>query len=182
MRTLVTYFSILMVATCARASERAPEDTVYAFYAWVLAHPANALPSPEQRSELAKLLTPSTLRLVDAALRTEAECIAAAPPGDKPDVLEGDLFVGNYEGATEVAYGESVRRGDTVRVDATLLYLDPRFPKADKHRAWVWKDQLELHLVGEHWYVHDVHFAEKQSLIGRLKSYVEEGALSCTGP
>lgn len=171
-----------MIATCARADVQAPEDTVHAFYAWVLAHSAYGLPSPEQHTALADILSPDTLGLLDAALHTEAKCIAATSPGDKPDVLEGDLFVGNYEGATEVAYGESVRRGDTVRVETMLLYVDPGFPKAHQHRAFAWSNQLELRLVGERWYVYDVHFANKQSLIGRLKAYIAEGARSCTGP
>lgn len=50
---LLSMFCIL--AFQAEAQESMPEETAHAFYAWVLMHPASALPSPKERVQLAKI-------------------------------------------------------------------------------------------------------------------------------
>lgn len=42
----------------------------------------------------------------------EVRCVKVAPIGDKPLIIEGDLFVGNYEGASEVVYGSTYQEGE----------------------------------------------------------------------
>jgi hypothetical protein len=162
------------------APAQAPEEAMRAFYAWALAHPSRALPSARQRTELANVLAPDLLRLLKAASETEARCLKSAPKGEKPLLMEGDLFVGNHEGATEVAYGEPRRRGETAIVESDLLYIDKRFPRAHKNRARAWKDQLELRLQGARWLVQDVHFPQDRSLAAELKAYIDEGRRSCS--
>jgi len=93
--------------------------------------------------------------------------------------VEGDLFVGNYEGATEIAYGTPRRDGDTVLVESDLAYVDQRFPKAHKHRAVAWKDRVEIRLVGKRWVVEDVRFSRDRTLIGTLEAYIAEGRRAC---
>ena len=181
MRLIVGLLSILLVAGSTHA-EQAPEDAVRAFYAWALAHRSRGVPSPKERAQLANILSPDILQVLKSASDTEAKCVKAAPKGDKPLIVEGDLFVGNYEGATEVAYRDLRRKGDSVFVEADLIYIDTRFPKGHKHRAVAWKDRLELRLVGERWYVQDARFAENRSLVQGLKAYIEEGSRSCAKP
>jgi len=166
-------------ATAARADVQSPEETLRAFYSWVLAHPSRALPSAKERSDLSKTLSPELIQLLNAASDTEAMCVKAAPKGDKPDILEGDLFVGNYEGATEVAYRDRRREVDMVLVDVDLIYVDTRFPKAHPHRAVAWQDRVELRPIDSRWFVQDVRFATDRSLVAGLKSYIEHGARSC---
>lgn len=103
----------LAVSTGALADPQAPEDAIRAFYSWVLAHPSRALPSPKERGELTKTMSPELLGLLKEASATEAKCVRAAPRREKPLIVEGDLFVGNYEGANEIAYGEVHRNGNT---------------------------------------------------------------------
>jgi hypothetical protein len=182
MRLLAVLFSIFFVVASTQAAEQAPEDAVRVFYAWALAHPSRALPSPKERAQLANVLSPDIIQLLKSASDTEAKCIKAAPKGEKPLIIEGDLFVGNYEGATEVAYRDLPRKGDSVVVESDLLYVDTRFPKAHKHRAVAWRDRLELRLVGNRWYVQDVQFPKNRSLVAALKAYIEDGARSCVKP
>jgi hypothetical protein len=182
MRWLTTLLSTLLVATSSPADAQLPEDAMRAFYSWALAHPSLALPSPKERAQLAKVVSPDLIQLLKAASDIQAQCIKAAPKGDKPLILEGDLFVGNYEGATEVAYGDQRRNGDVVVVESDLLYVDTRFPKAHKHRVVVWKDRLELRLVSGRWYVQDVQFPRDRSLVAGLKAYIDKGTRSCAKP
>ena len=154
-------------------------DTVHAFYSWVLAHPSRGLPSRSERGQLAKYLSPRLIRLFAAASDTQAKCVAAAPKGDKPLILEGDMFVGNYEGATEVVYGEPRRSGDAVIVESDLFYVDNRFPKAHKHRAVAWKDRIEMRFIAGGWYVDEVRFHRGETLVAALDAYITEGKRSC---
>jgi hypothetical protein len=171
---------LALLAWCRPVS--AQMDTVHAFYTWVLAHPSRGLPSRDEREQLAKYLSPRLIRLFEAASAMEVKCVASAPKGDKPLILEGDLFVGNHEGATEVAYGEPRQSGDAVLVQADLFYVDNRFPKAHKHRAVAWRDRVELRSRRGGWHVEDIHFQRNRTLAAALEAYIAEGERSCSKP
>ena len=171
-----------LIAVCTSAQAQSPDESLRVFYSWVLAHPSRGLPSAGERMELAKVLSPALIESLKTASETQAKCVEAAPKGDKPYIVEGDLFVGNHEGATEVVYGKPQRNADTVVVESDLLYIDSRFPKAHRHRAVAWRDRVEMRLVGGRWYVADVHFQPKRSLLATLKSYVAEGLRTCGAP
>ena len=171
-----------LVAFGMPAQAQSPDETLHAFYTWVLAHPSRGLPSAGERGELAKVLSAALIESLETASETEAKCVQAAPKGDKPYIVEGDMFVGNYEGATEVVYGKPLRDADTVTVESALFYVDNRFPKAHKHRAVAWRDRVEMRLAGDRWYVMDVHFDPKRSLLATLKAYIAEGARICGMP
>jgi len=181
-RLILTFLLALFFVFPARADVQTPENAMRAFYSWVLAHPSTSLPLPKERTQLAKILSPELVQLLKEASDTEVRCVKVARTGDKPDILEGSLFVGNYEGATEVAYGNPRRDGEVVFVEANLIYIDSRFPKAHKHRAVAWKDRLELHLIGTRWLVQDVKFQQEKSLAAGLKEYITESARSCLKP
>ena len=182
MRFLFLFAVALLLGGAALAQSRQAEQAAQAFYGWALAHPGRGLPSAKERAELAKVLTPSLVQLLKTASETEARCVKAAPKGDKPLIVEGDLFVGNYEGASEVAYGEFKRQGDATVVETDLLYIDKRMPKAHKHRAVAWKDRVELRFDGAHWLVQDVQFPQDRSLVTQLKAYIEDGRRACGKP
>ena len=182
MRLIAILLSALLFALSARAEVQTPEDAMRAFYSWVLAHPSQSLPVPKERAQLARVLSPQLVQLLKEASETEARCVKVTPKGDKPNIPEGNLFVGNYEGATEVAYGHPLRDGEVVFFEADLLYVDSRFPKAHKHRAVAWKDRLELRWVGARWLVQDVTFQQGKSLVAGLKEYIAEGTRSCVKP
>src|SRR5215831_3307962 len=173
MRSRASFLCVLMFATQALADAPSPDAALQAFYAWVLAHPSRGLPSAKERVELAKMLSPEVMKLLKAASAMEAKCVRAAPKGEKPLIVEGDIFVGNYEGATEIAYGEPHREGDRVVVESDLMDVDKRFPKAHKNRAIAWKDSAELSQLDGRWYVDDVRFKENRSLVGNLKEYID---------
>lgn len=178
---------ILLAALCslslaAHAAPQAPEETLAAFYRWALAHPAGGLPSAGQRGQLSKVLSPQLVQLLQEASIMEARCMKTAPKGDKPLIIEGNLFVGNYEGASEVAYGSMYQEGDVASIEAKLVYVDPRFPRAHKHRAVAWKDAVELRLREGRWLVSDVRFEQGGSLATTLKAYLMEGERTCVKP
>ncbi len=173
---------LLATPAAAQPQPQQPEAVASAFYAWVLTHPATPLPSAGERAQLAAFLSPALLELLRDASVMEKRCIAAAPHGDKPLVLEGDLFAGNYEGATEVAYGEPVSQGEgSVSLDVNLVYVDTRFRKAHRHRAYAWKSVLELRLADGRWRIGDVKFQHGGTLAGSLEDYLREGREACAG-
>jgi hypothetical protein len=104
------------------AATTQPEITTQAFYGWVLSHPATSLPSPEERKQLAAFMDPAFIDLLRQTSAAEQHCIAMTPIGNKGNIFEGNLFVGNYEGATEVAYGATRRKGK-------IAYVTGAFPK-----------------------------------------------------
>jgi len=179
MGSRASFLCVLIFATQALADTPSPDASLHAFYAWVLGHPSRGLPSAKERAELAKTLSPDVIKLLKAASEMEAKCVRVAPKNEKPLIVEGDLFVGNYEGATEIAYGEPRRVGDRVVVESDLMNVDKRFPKAHKNRAIAWKDSVELRQVDSRWYVDDVRFAENRSLVGNLKEYIDDAGRSC---
>jgi hypothetical protein len=178
-RSGASFLCVLIFATRALADTASPDASLHTFYAWVLAHPSRGLPSAKERTELAKTLSPELIKLLKAASEMEAKCVRAAPKDEKPLIVEGDLFVGNYEGATEIAYGEPRREGDRVVVESDLMNVDKRFPKAHKNRAIAWKDTVELRQLDGRWYVDEVRFAENRSLVGNLKEYIDDAGRSC---
>lgn len=178
----LTLVFVVMIAARSHALADTPDDTLRAFYTWVLAHPSLGLPAPHERIALAPVVSPRLLGLLDAAARTQERCTQAAPEGDKPLLLEGDLFVGNHEGATEIAYGELRRIGDRVSVESDLFYVDHRFPQGHRHRGVAWRDRVEIRLIGNRWYVDEVRLRGARTLSGVLEAYIAEGAKSCTLP
>jgi hypothetical protein len=145
----------------------------------VLALRSGGLPSTRERGRLAGVLSPGFVRLLETASEVQALCMRTAPKDEKPLMIEGALFVGNNEGATEVAYGDVRRDGDLVVVEAHLVYVDPRFPKAHRHRAVAWTDRVELRAVDGQWRVHDVRIAGDRSLVGELQAFIDEGRRTC---
>lgn len=173
---------LLAAPALAQPQPQRPEAVASAFYAWVLSHPSISLPSAGERAKLAAFLSPVLLDLLREASVMEKRCIAAAPQGDKPLLLEGDLFAGNYEGATEVAYGEPVSQGEgSVSLDVNLMYVDTRFRKAHRHRAYAWKSELELRLADGRWRIGDVKFRHGGTLARGLEDYLREGREACAG-
>jgi hypothetical protein len=161
------------------AATTQPEITTQAFYGWVLSHPATSLPSPEERKQLAAFMDPAFIDLLRQTSAAEQHCIAMTPIGNKGNIFEGNLFVGNYEGATEVAYGATRRKGKIAYVNVDLMYTDGRFPKGHKYGSFAWRDRLELRFDGRRWRVSDIIMRTTQSLSAELKKYIAEDSTQC---
>ena len=179
LRWLGILLGAVLLALPVRAEPSTPSETVRMFYAWVLTHPTVTLPSKRERGQLAKVLSPALTELLRKASVTNDLCVKAAPRGSKPDILEGNLFVGNYEGATEVAWAELSHNDHMATVHATLLFVDVHFPKGHKNRAITWVDQVELRLEDNRWVVHDVTFPKGPPLTAALSSYVDSSTQTC---
>lgn len=171
--------AVFFLSPLALAEVSPAEALVQKFYAWTLAHPNTALPSPKERAALSQLLSADLLRLLDDAVVAEKRCIKTAPRGDKPNIVEGNLFVGNYEGATEVAPGDVHLDGEHAFAEPRLFSVDRRFPKGHKFRVIAWKDRVELGLVGGHWVVTNVKFENGRSLQQNLQEYLAESKREC---
>jgi len=165
----------------AFAASETPEAAAEAFYRWVISYRSGGLPSAVQRQQLARILTPELVKLLAAASETERRCVARLPPDMKGNVWEGNLFVSNYEGATEVWYGESRAVGRDVIIDANLLDVDDKLPKGDRYRTYIWQDSVRLRKTKQGWLVADVQRGEAagtprtETLTKMLVNYIKEG-------
>lgn len=179
--------SVCLLATSALAQGGSPtsaraaavQELAQRYYAWLLTHPGLTLPNAQERTELAQFLTPGLVALLAGAEVAEERCTKAAVAGEKPFVLEGSLLLGNYEGATEVAYGSLTLNGQTARLVTELVYVDERFAKAHRHRAVTWREQMELRQGQEGWRIHDVHWDAKRSLLTTLRNYLAQAGRNC---
>jgi hypothetical protein len=163
----------------ASGANDTPEAAAEAFYRWVLTHKVVGLPSPAQRQELRRLLTPDFLHVLQEAEKAQVRCTATVPEGMKPNIWEGSLFVTNYEGANEVWYGDkNVERQDTT-IRVNLLGIDPSRKKGDRYRAIVWSDSVRLRKLKQWWLVADVmrgdspNSSGRESVIGMLHKYID---------
>jgi len=169
MRHVVALLAFVHFA--AFGASETPQAAAEAFYRWVLAYRGGGLPSPEQRKQLTRLVTPELIRLLAAASATEIRCTAELPPYMKGPVWEGNPFVSVYEGATEAWYGASRTEGRQVVVEVHLLGVDDKRPKGNRYRTYIWQDRVTLQKQKSGWLVADVHRGE--SLAGMLREYVD---------
>lgn len=180
---LSAFAFILAGPSHAWAESPSPRHTLEHFYRWVLDHPGAALPNARGRAQLAPLLSPQLVGLLKDAAGTEARCHQTVRKDHKPLILEGDLFVGNHEGATEVAYGTTSQLDNgMLSMTMTLLYVDKRFPKAKLSRTVSWVDKVRLRQEERgRWLVHDIVFGQAgdRSLVNGLQAYIAEGAKIC---
>lgn len=170
-----------LVATPAWSAANTPDAAVAAFYAWTLGHPSAALPPRRDDARLAGLLTPDLLDLLRRARATEERCARTAAKGDKPLLLEGDLFAGNHEGASEVAYGALQQEGGHASGEVTLIYIDRHFRRAHPLRTVVWRDRVELQRIGSDWRVSDIGYGGGGSLLAVLNRHIADGIRECGG-
>lgn len=172
---------ILFLPSLAIAEMQSPDDVAYQFYTWLLseAGAGSGLPTTKDKEQLAQFFSPGLLKLLDAAVVMEQRCIENNPAGDKPYTVEGNIFVGNYEGASEVVVGQLRQEGKNIIVASRLLSIDSRFPKAHKYRVHTWTDQLVLSSDKTRWLISNIKFESGTSLWRLLEEYIKESELSC---
>lgn len=185
MKYLIVFLAASHLSAVGAAST--PEAAAEAFYRWVLTHNVVGLPSPTQRRQLQRLVTPHFLYVLKEAEKAQERCIANTAESMKPDIWEGSLFVTNYEGAKEVWYGgKNVERQDTI-IQVNLLDIDPSRKKGDRDRAIVWSDSVRLRKLKKEWLVADVirgdspNSSERESVIGMLRRYIDVDCPPCLG-
>jgi hypothetical protein len=163
------------------AASATPDGAAEAFYRWVLSkkYGGAGLPSPQQRKQLRQFVTEAFVRDLAAAAKAEQQCVAVTPQDMKPPIWEGSIFVGNYEGATEAAYGEPYVDGRGVTINVDLADAFERFPPGDRRRTVFWHDVVKLSKEKRGWLVADVIRNGSGSLTAELRKYVKEEGHAC---
>ena len=182
MRRAIFLLCVALAHGLALAESQPPEDTLRRFYGWVLANPDMSLPSPAERQQLEGLASPRLMGLLAAASAMEARCVASAREGDKPNTFEGAVLVGNYEGATEVAYRPATRVAGGLRFSVAMVNIDARYPKAHAHRMAAWSDDVHVRKDGERWLIDEIVLRQQKTLSSVLKEYLSQGARECRAP
>ena len=183
MKRFFVALALAMSAAAHGVEDNPAEGTAVAFYRWLLQSGKSrmSLPTPRERGEMGKFLSGDLMALLEEASRTEGQCVKTTPKSLKPWIIETAIFVGNWEGASEVAYGGSRRSGDAVLVDMNLFSVDPRFPKGERNRVYAWKNSVKLVQQKERWVIDDILMLGSDArpehflLSDNLKNYIAEG-------
>ncbi len=159
-----------------------PLSTLAAFFAEVKQAKISALPQTAELARLRTYLTQDLLTLLQQAQHAEQVCIAAAAPGDKPSIIEGDLFSGNVDGYTEVAYGKVTVSANHARVALSFMNIDQRFPHAHPFRSFVWPAEavLQRNRQNTAWLISDLRFFSRRSLGHDLRDYLATAKRDCS--
>lgn len=177
MRLPIVLFFAVLLASSAWAQDRQPGEVADAFYRWNLQH-AGVGPMPAaDLAPVASLLAEELRGKLLAANSKQDECIAASTGDEKPALLEGDLFVNSLEGATRVDGLKVVVDGDKAVVEASLSYVDERFPAGHRYNTISWTDAMQLQKRDGQWRIVDIRFEDGQSLVAVLDDYVR---MDCT--
>ena len=132
MRITTIVFTTILLSSSAMAEMTSPDDIAHEFYAWVFSEPGigSGLPTQNEMKHLGKFFSSALLKLLNSAIAMEKQCVENNTPGDKPHIVEGNIIVGNYEGATEIIVGQARRAGANAIVASRLFSIDTRFQKS----------------------------------------------------
>ena len=181
MRIAFIILATVFFSAQAIAGASTPEVLAREFYSYALAQPGigAGLPTEKEKGRLTEFFSSALMRLLETATAMEKKCAKTATPGDKPHIIEGNILVGNYEGATEVIVGEPRNEKMNVIVESRLFSVDSQFPKSHKHRVLTWVDQLVINRDGNRWVISNIKFGSGTSLTGSLEGYLKNGAKWC---
>lgn len=141
----------------------------------------SGIPDSEQLKLLAPLLEADLVAMLERARQVEQACARSTPEGDKPHMIEGDLFSGSQESYTEVAYGQLTAQGRNRKLALSFIYTDTRFPPAHHFRNVVWPGVALLRpdKAGSAWLLHDLKFAQGRGLRRDLLEFMAAAKRFC---
>jgi hypothetical protein len=105
-------------------------------------------------SFLSKSLREAIASAVSTEAKSRAAIAASAFPSDKPQLIEGEIFSGLYEGFTGFKVGEAQTNG------VSAATVDVQF--TNNHYSVAWTDRVQL--VNENgWKIDDVRYLDKKA-------------------
>jgi len=165
--------ALFLAAGLQAAPAAAPADRVSSFLRAYRRLGFSGLPNAREEKALAPFLSPR-LRELMAKARAEQTTFAAKNPGEKPPLVEGDLFSSLFEGPTSFTVGETRIDGNRAVTTVVFSYADP----VSKAPAFSWKDRYLLVQLGARWLLDDVEYAGDWDFapFGRLSEALEDVA------
>ena len=170
-RFLAVLLAVLLLAGARLAGAAAP-DPVAGLYEWVVSDYRGGLPDAGERRRLAHWLAPSLLRLLRSASTHETRCIRAAEPGEKPRMIEGNLFSGDQEPSSRfhahAAQEIAGRRWQQVE----LIWVPD--PASHQKEPFVTRVRVRLRRHDGGWRIDDIVYRDGRALSTALAGYVLE--------
>lgn len=179
MKNILAVLFVFLSASFAQA-DSSPRNTLAQFHGKELVRPSTGLPTDAERGELQAVFSPSLINLLGEAKAAEMRCINKAPAGDKPELLEGNLYTGIYEGASEVVYSDLTIDGNQAKAGLESVYADPRFPKGHPHRTAAATLRVLLHQEKEQWLITDMIFPGRPET--QLTKILQDYINTCSQP
>ncbi len=174
--------ALAQTTVTAQAADRAtPLGAIEYFFTQLQAANFSGLPDAQQLERLAPLLDADLVTLIRRAQQVEQACARVTPAGDKPHMIEGDLFSGSNEGYTEVAYAQAQTKGQNAKLALHFIYTDTRFPAAHHFRNVVWPAEAQLRRDPAHssWLLQDLKFEQGRGLRRDLHDFVAAAKRYC---
>lgn len=181
MRSVV--LALLAMSSAVQAEVRKPEKVLQEFYSWVLSERDNkrsSLPGANDLGKLATVLSPHLMGLINDVSLAEKRCFAFVEgTTDKPYFFESDVFIGNWGGVDEVAYGKVESTDYKAMVDVTHFSVNRNFAKASFGRVEVWINKLDMRFDSGGWYIHDVIYEGGSTLTSVFYRYLSNSDKWC---
>lgn len=121
----------------------------------------------EKDLDVAEFLSPELLKLCVLVKATEQQSAELTPTGEKPAIVEGEIFASLYEGYQDVKIIDLKKDGESciATVEFSHAY-DASSPKE------IWQDHLVLTLYKGEWKLDNVLYREGRNYPKDLKTYL----------
>jgi hypothetical protein len=170
----IVVVALSVIPLAVNAHQPTPITIARQFYRWNINYASSfpsgsSLPSGREIIPIKSLLDPSLLKTLYQA-KTVENCLTklANPSGNKPDIFEGNIFAGNFEGIAKINNLKVSKKNNIAIVTASLIY-----------RSHLWVDRLIMHEKSGHWLIFDLKYKSGKSLSEQLTSYVEQYQSTC---
>jgi hypothetical protein len=144
-------FLLLFLFQCAETES--PKDVVKNFYTSHLKTNASGLPDEKDLETLKPFLTSKLNSMFVKALDEQNNFIKKYP-GEKPPLIEGDLFSSFFEGPTTFNIADSKMKNDSAIVYVNFTYSD----SLNSDKPFKWHDAVDLILENGKWKICDIEY------------------------
>jgi hypothetical protein len=124
------------------------------FYETYLKTTESGLPSSENMKKLSRFFSHKLNRSLIDAKQKQAD-YAKRYPGEKPPLIEGDLFSSLFEGPTGYNVESVISKNDLFRVVVRFVNADP---KMGDGKPFNWKDAVVVKQENGRWVIDDVEY------------------------
>ncbi|MGH8109996.1 MAG: hypothetical protein ACREO1_14915 [Arenimonas sp.] len=168
MKTLLASIAIFFFSSVAVAGSQpsTPSQVVKDFYSWEINVAKTGTQSEQNLVPVKKLLAPEFYQLLLKVYKVEQQCIKNAAKDEKPDMLDGNIFQREVEGASGFSTITQKLNGNTAVVQINLFYFG-----RNENKTYKWVDSVKLRKQKDAWLIVDIIHDNKRTVVGDLTEY-----------
>ena len=168
MKTLLAIIAVLLFSGAANGASQpsTPAQVVKDFYNWEINVAKSGSQSKQNLVPVKKLLAPEFYQLLLKVYKVEQQCIRNAAKDEKPDMLDGNIFQRDVEGASGFSNVTQKLAGNTAVVQIHLFYYG-----RNENKTYKWIDSVKLRKQQQGWLIVDIVHDNKSTVVGNLSEY-----------